>query len=46
MTVLALVVGADLGFIVLHHLTRIIFVILGAPVAARLAGVPRQGKRP
>ncbi len=46
MTVLALVVGADLGFVVLHHLTRIIFVILGAPIAARLAGVPRQGKQP
>jgi membrane AbrB-like protein len=46
MTILALVVGADLGFVVLHHLTRMVFVILGAPVAARLAGVPRQAKRP
>ena len=36
MTVLAIVAGADLGFVIMHHLTRIIVVILGAPVAARL----------
>ena len=36
MTVLAIVAGADLGFVILHHLTRIVIVILGAPVAARL----------
>lgn len=35
MTVLALVAGADLGFVIIHHLTRIVLVILGAPVAAR-----------
>ncbi|WP_225025900.1 AbrB family transcriptional regulator [Xinfangfangia pollutisoli] len=39
MTVLALVAGADLGFVILHHLTRLVVVILGAPVAARLMGV-------
>lgn len=39
MTVLAIVAGADLGFVILHHLTRIVIVILGAPVAARLFGV-------
>lgn len=39
MTVLALVAGADMGFIILHHLTRLVVVILGAPVAARLMGV-------
>ena len=44
MTVLALVVGADLGFVVLHHLTRIVFVILGAPIAARLIGVKTRDK--
>ena len=38
MTVLALVAGADLGFVILHHLTRIVIVILGAPVVARLLG--------
>jgi hypothetical protein len=32
MTVLAIVAGADLGFIVVHHLTRIVLVILGAPI--------------
>ncbi|WP_412553963.1 AbrB family transcriptional regulator [Shimia sp. MIT1388] len=36
MTVLAIVVGADLGFVIAHHLTRIVLVILGAPIAARL----------
>ncbi|MFN4058428.1 MAG: AbrB family transcriptional regulator [Roseinatronobacter sp.] len=36
MTVLAIVVGADLGFVVIHHLMRLIVVITGAPVAARL----------
>lgn len=38
MTVLAIVTGADLGFVIVHHLTRVILVILGAPVAARLLG--------
>ena len=42
MTVLALVAGADLGFVILHHLTRMVVVILGAPVAARLVGVDRR----
>jgi len=39
MTVLAIVAGADLGFVITHHLTRIILVISGAPIAARLLGV-------
>ncbi|RID89574.1 AbrB family transcriptional regulator [Gemmobacter lutimaris] len=42
MTVLALVAGADLGFVILHHLTRIVVVILGAPIAARLIGIRRR----
>lgn len=37
MTVLAIIVGADLGFVVVHHLTRIVLVILGAPLGAGLA---------
>jgi membrane AbrB-like protein len=41
MTVLALVAGADLGFVILHHLVRMVIVILGAPVVARLVGVRR-----
>ncbi|RUS58668.1 AbrB family transcriptional regulator [Pseudorhodobacter sp. E13] len=41
MTVLAIVAGADLGFVITHHLTRIILVITGAPLAARLFGVTK-----
>ena len=36
LTVLALIVGADLAFVVAHHVLRIFVVILGAPVAVRL----------
>ncbi|MBO9445287.1 AbrB family transcriptional regulator [Ruegeria sp. R14_0] len=36
MTVLAIVSGADLGYVVTHHLTRIVVVIIGAPIAASL----------
>lgn len=36
MTVLALVVGADMAFVVAHHVLRIVVVILGAPIAARM----------
>lgn len=36
MTVLAIVTGADLGFVITHHLTRIVLVIIGAPIAANL----------
>ena len=36
MAVLAIVIGADLGFVVLHHLTRIVLVITGAPMVAKL----------
>lgn len=39
MTVLAIVAGADLGFVVVHHLVRLTLVILGAPVVARLVGL-------
>ncbi len=42
MTVLAIVAGADLGFVIIHHLTRIILVITGAPIAARLLGVRKR----
>jgi hypothetical protein len=34
MTVLAIVTGADLGFVITHHLTRIVLVIVGAPLVA------------
>ncbi|MFK7865821.1 MAG: AbrB family transcriptional regulator [Alphaproteobacteria bacterium] len=36
MTVLALVVGADMGFVIAHHVLRIFVVILGAPLVAKL----------
>ena len=36
MTVLAIIVGADLGYIIVHHLTRVLLVISGAPMVARL----------
>ncbi len=41
MTILALAAGADLGFIIVHHLTRVVIVIMGAPIAARLAGIKK-----
>lgn len=42
MSMLAIVSGADLGFVVVHHLVRILLVILGAPVLFRWLR-PRQG---
>ncbi|MEO9821666.1 MAG: AbrB family transcriptional regulator [Paracoccaceae bacterium] len=42
MTVLALIVGADAAFVVAHHVLRIFLVILGAPLALRLFGPPRE----
>lgn len=36
MTVLALIVGADVAFVVAHHMLRIFVVILGAPLAVGL----------
>lgn len=42
MAVLAIVVGADLGYVVLHHVTRVFLIIAGAPMAARLFGVDRH----
>ena len=42
MTVLAIVTGADLGFVITHHLTRIVLVILGAPLVAGLIARRRR----
>ncbi|WP_371824722.1 AbrB family transcriptional regulator [Paracoccus sp. MA] len=45
MSMLAIIAGADLGFVVIHHLTRILLVILGAPLVARwLIRVPDERK--
>ncbi|WP_291834066.1 AbrB family transcriptional regulator [Limimaricola sp.] len=35
MAVLAIVAGADVAFVVSHHVVRIVIVILGAPIVAR-----------
>ena len=37
LTVLAIIVGADMAFVVAHHILRIFTVIIGAPIAARLS---------
>lgn len=42
MSMLALIAGADLSFVIVHHLTRILVVILGAPVLFRLM----RGRQP
>jgi membrane AbrB-like protein len=44
LTVLALIVGADMAFVVAHHVLRIFVVILGAPLFARLFNVGSVGK--
>ena len=36
MVILALIVGADMTFVIAHHLLRIVIIIMGAPLAARL----------
>ncbi len=35
MTVLAIVAGADIAYVVTHHLTRIVVVIIGAPIVKK-----------
>ena len=46
MAVLAIVAGADLGFVVTHHLARIILVIICAPLAAKWLGTEKKSKLP
>jgi membrane AbrB-like protein len=43
MTVLALIAGADMAFVIAHHVLRIVVVILGAPIAARLFTTKPRG---
>lgn len=38
MTILALIAGADVAFVITHHILRILVVIIGAPLAARVMG--------
>ncbi|MGB3244870.1 MAG: AbrB family transcriptional regulator [Sulfitobacter sp.] len=44
LTVLALIVGADMAFVVAHHVLRIFVVILGAPIAARYFSLVSRAK--
>lgn len=43
MTVLALIAGADMAFVIAHHVLRIVTVIIGAPIAARLFRAKLRG---
>lgn len=43
MVVVAILAGADLAYVVSHHLTRIVLVILLAPVVARLVAPKGRG---
>lgn len=36
LTILALIVGADMAFVMAHHVLRLLLVILGAPIFARV----------
>ncbi len=40
MAILALIVGADMAFVIAHHVLRIFIVILGAPIFERLFKAP------
>lgn len=42
LTVLALIVGADVAFVIAHHVLRIFVVILGAPLFARMFKAPQD----
>jgi len=42
MALLAIVAGADLGFVVVHHIARIVVVIAGAPLLGRALDVTRR----
>lgn len=38
LVVLTIIIGADVAFVVAHHVFRLLLVILGAPIAARVFG--------
>jgi len=42
LTVLALIVGADMAFVIAHHVLRIFIVIIGAPLFARIFKSPQD----
>ena len=39
MTILAILTGADLGYVIIHHLSRLVLVISGAPLFAKFFGI-------
>ncbi|MFY0690469.1 MAG: AbrB family transcriptional regulator [Paracoccaceae bacterium] len=44
MAILAIVIGADLGFVVLHHVARVFFILTCSPIAARMLGFSQPDK--
>lgn len=42
MAILALIVGADMAFVIAHHVLRMLLVILGAPIFERLLKAPQD----
>lgn len=44
MAILAIIAGADLGFIVVHHLLRLFVVIAGAPIFAHFVGLGSRNR--
>lgn len=42
MALLAIAAGADLGFVVVHHIARLVVVIAGAPLLGRVLDVTRR----
>lgn len=45
MAILAIVVGADLGFVVLHHVVRVFFILTCSPIAARVLGFTQKTEK-
>ena len=44
MSLVALALGADVAYVAVHHIFRIMFVILGAPLVVRRLPAARAGK--
>ena len=42
MAILAIIIGADLGFVVLHHVARVFFILTCSPIAARVLGFSKK----
>ena len=43
-TVLTIIAGADLGFVIVHHIVRVLLVITGAPIMAGLLKISKKRK--